>query len=121
MIHILSPQTENYHINSRNSAAHQFFIEQARLSVQGSRYTHPLKWVDMLGAFEKDRNACISDVAFDYAYFSDVKSLEQDEFVIFILTALKHASKDDKIEFSRLIDGFRDLQVRQESLKNEAD
>lgn len=121
MVHLLSPQPENYHINSRNSAAHQFSIEQARLSVQGSRYTHLLRWVDMLNAFEKDGNACISDVAFDYAYLTNVKGVEQDEFVTSILTALKHASEDDKIEFSRLICTFRDLQVRQESLENEAD
>ena len=121
MVHILSPQPENHHINSRNSAAHQFSIDQARLSVQGRRYTHLLRWVDMLAAFEKDGNACISDVAFDYAYLCDGKSLEQDELVTSILTALKHASEDDKIEFSRLIGSFRDLQVRQESLENEED
>ena len=73
----------------------------------------------MLGALEKDGNACISAVAFDYAYFSVGKSLEQEEFVTSIFTALKHTSEDDKIEFSPLIDSFRDLQMRQKSLKNE--
>lgn len=120
MLRILNPLHENHTINSRNSAAHRFSIVQARESTTGNRHTHLLKWVDILGAFEKDEQTWIGKVAFQHAYPVSSEMVERCELHSSLM-AVKSAPEEIQLECAGILHKLNNLRLRQEMLEQEED
>ena len=102
MLRVINPSQENYHINARNAAAHRVTLSEARESAADDEHPHLLRWVDLMAAWERDQQACITDVAFKNACPSSTQMVERYELASTIM-AWKNAPEELRSELIDLM------------------